>query len=329
MLMCGQLDYFLDAFATLRTDGTGKNWTNLTYYRSPYKPLLLLSVLDLLEAGVIVRNFIEPSFELSQTFQDYCALMLPPDRKASMSYPFYHLESSVFWELQPQPGQQHRKGLAVSSVKRLRQLYLGAKFSENLYPLLQMPNAREKLRTVLIEKYFDPAIRNAIREHSILNRQSALYSRSLLTTQEMAPNYESIIDQSISFDKVRDQGFRKAIVKLYDHRCAICGIKMLTLEGHTVVDAAHIKPWSESHNDCPTNGMALCKLCHWSFDEGLMSVGDNYQVLISPTVKNEPNLPGHMLTLSDRAMFLPLESKFYPDQENFSWHRKERFRKSG
>ena len=33
---------------------------------------------------------------------------------------------------------------------------------------------------------------------------------------------------------------------------------MLTLEGHTVVDAAHIKPWSASHNDCPTNGMALC-----------------------------------------------------------------------
>ena len=31
--------------------------------------------------------------------------------------------------------------------------------------------------------------------------------------------------------------------------------------------------WSESRDDRPTNGLALCRLCHWSFDEGLMSVG--------------------------------------------------------
>ncbi len=42
--------------------------------------------------------------------------------------------------------------------------------------------------------------------------------------------------------KIRDQGFRRAIVNLYDHRCALCGIRMLTPEGHTVVEAAHIVP---------------------------------------------------------------------------------------
>ncbi|MCB8986015.1 MAG: HNH endonuclease [Ardenticatenaceae bacterium] len=26
--------------------------------------------------------------------------------------------------------------------------------------------------------------------------------------------------------------------------------------------AAHIIPWSESHNDDPRNGLALCHLCH-------------------------------------------------------------------
>lgn len=246
-----------------------------------------------------------------------------------MSYPFYHLESADFWELKPQPGLQHQRGLSISSVKRLRQLYLGAQFCENLYPLLQMPSSREKLRMVLIEKYFAQEIRQTIREHSAINCESTVYSRDLLATQERTLDYQLLIAQPTPVEKVRDQGFRKAIVQLYDHRCAICGIKMLTMEGHTVVDAAHIKPWSESHNDSPTNGMALCKLCHWSFDEGLMSVDDSYQVLISPAVRNDPNLPGHMLTLTDRAMFLPLESKFCPDQENFGWHRKERFRKSG
>ena len=324
--MCGLLDDFLHAFAALRTDATPRNWTSLTYNRSPYKPFLLLAVLDFIESGIINRNFIEPSFELARTFQDYCAFILPPDRKASMSYPFYHLKSADFWKLIPQPGQQHQRGLSISSVKRLRQLYLGAEFSENLYPLLQISSSREKLRMVLIEKYFAPEIRQTIHEFSTINCQSTVYSRDLLTTQERFFNYQLL---ATPVDRVRDQGFRKAIVQLYNHRCAICGIKMLTFEGHTVVDAAHIKPWSQSHNDSPTNGMALCKLCHWSFDEGLMSVGDSYQVLISPAVKNDPNLPGHMLTLKDRAMFLPLESKFCPDQENFGWHRKERFKKSG
>jgi len=51
-------------------------------------------------------------------------------------------------------------------------------------------------------------------------------------------------------------------VSLYNHRCALCGIRMLTPDGHTVVEAAHIIPWRQSRDDKPTNGMALCRLCH-------------------------------------------------------------------
>jgi len=57
---------------------------------------------------------------------------------------------------------------------------------------------------------------------------------------------------------------------------------MLTPEGHTVVKAAHIKPWHKSHDEL---GLALCRLCHWSFDEGLMGVGNDYEVLVSKRVR--------------------------------------------
>lgn len=127
--------------------------------------------------------------------------------------------------------------------------------------------------------------------------------------------------------QVRDQGFRKAIVKLYEHRCALCGIRMLTPDGHTVVEAAHIVPWAISKNDNPTNGLALCRLCHWSFDEGLMAVGKSYEVQVSPQVKREPNFPGHMLTLSDWTIFRPQDSTYWPMLENFAWHWKAVFRK--
>ena len=84
--------------------------------------------------------------------------------------------------------------------------------------------------------------------------------------------------------RIRDQGFRKAIVMIYDHRRSLFGIRVLTPDGHTVVEAAHIKPWSESHDDRPANGLSLCRLCHWSFDKGLISVGAKYEVLVSGRV---------------------------------------------
>lgn len=79
--------------------------------------------------------------------------------------------------------------------------------------------------------------------------------------------------------------------------CAMCGIRMITPDGHTILEAAHIKPWALSRDDLPTNGLALCRLCHWSFDEGLMRVGKDYEVLVSKQAKNDPNIPGPIMTL--------------------------------
>ena len=74
--------------------------------------------------------------------------------------------------------------------------------------------------------------------------------------------------------------------------------------------------WSESRDDRPTNGLALCRLCHWSFDEGLMSVGASYEVLVSRRIRMDQNMPGHMLTLVDRPIFHPAKEPLWPAQDN-------------
>ncbi len=38
------------------------------------------------------------------------------------------------------------------------------------------------------------------------------------------------------------------------------------------VDAAHILPWREYELDDVCNGLCLCKLHHWAFDEGLIRI---------------------------------------------------------
>lgn len=321
--MCGRIDSYLNAFTSLRVDKNRKRWPAATYHCSPYKPFLLLAVLDQIESAQITRNFISPSFELTRTWLNYIATLANLPLRPSMALPFYHLESADFWQLISQPGREHLRGRQIQSMAKLRSFYLGARFSDDLFPLLQMATSRKKLQTALINTYFAPEIQPSIREQSYINCASVIYSRALLHTSEAQPPG----DRATTGDRIRDQGFRKAIVQLYNHRCALCGIKMLTPEGHSIVDAAHIVPWSQSRNDHPTNDMALCKLCHWSFDEGLMAVDDTYHVLISPTVIKDDNLPGHIMTLSARPMFKPEQSRFWPATENFQWHRKERFRR--
>jgi putative restriction endonuclease len=92
--MCGMLDGYLQEFSKLRVDTNRNKWTEGTNYKSPYKPFLLLSIFDLIGYGSITKNFIEPSFELTETFQGYIALLPPMNRQASMAYPFFYLQSS-------------------------------------------------------------------------------------------------------------------------------------------------------------------------------------------------------------------------------------------
>ena len=100
---------------------------------------------------------------------------------------------------------------------------------------------------------------------------------------------------------------------------------MRTPEVHTVVEAGHIVPWSESHDDLPTNGLCLFRLCHWSFDEEQMSVGERYEVLVSDRMRIDSNMPGHILTLMDRTIFKPQAARSWPGQVNLDQHRKTCF----
>lgn len=155
--MCGRLDYFLDAFANLRLINTGENGDVNSNNRTRQTSLLLLAVIDEIESGTIVRNFISPSPGLEQLFDDYCTLSLPLDCLASLAIPFCHLAETPFWELKPQPGKFFGRNLETMTMSELRSHYFGAKFSDDLYPLLQMETFRQQLRQVLIDSYFDDA----------------------------------------------------------------------------------------------------------------------------------------------------------------------------
>jgi putative restriction endonuclease len=281
--------------------------------------------MDLIAQGWITQNLIEPSYELVDNFNTYWATIMPPGSTTSMAYPFSRLKTDGFWERIPKPGYDPNVEYNVKSMARLRKMYVGARMDEELFVYLCNPETRERFRAVLINTYFVAEVRALVEKQGKINYDAYQYSQTLLKMAEPETQYGEGGGEDDFQERVRDQGFRKAIVTLYEHRCALCGIRMLTLDGHTVVEAAHIKPWSEGHDDRPANGLALCRLCHWSFDEGLMSVGVEYEVLVSRRVQIEQNLPGHILTLRDRHIFTPNGDQYWPAQDNFDYHRSKKF----
>jgi putative restriction endonuclease len=177
-----------------------------------------------------------------------------------------------------------------------------------------------------METYFSPETQNALITQTALNIQSFVYSQELIDIAHQQIK-ETITTTSITPQAVRDQGFRKAIVHIYEHRCAFCGVRLLTVDGHSVVDAAHIIPWSITRNDDLHNGMALCRLCHWTFDEGLISVSQKYLVIVSPEIRISSNIPGHLITLENRSILAPADQNLYPALDALAWHCANVFRK--
>lgn len=316
---------YLRQFQNLSTDRS--QWDESTKFRAPHKPLLLLAILDLIAEGTISSNFIELTLELGELFNLYWVKVLPMGRRrGNIALPFWFLKSDKFWHLVSRPGYETflKTVSRIDTVSKLQETILGAKLDEELFGLLTIGESRELLRAVLIESYFAPHLQAPLQEQGDINIHAFAYSQELLQQAKTSKQSEEI---AIENKPYRDQGFRRAIVKAYNHRCAICGVRILTTDGHTAVAAAHIIPWSQSHNDNPRNGLALCPLCHWTFDEGLITFNDRYQVKNSRQLTTTPNLPSHLLTYAGRTLLGPDDHDLWPFIASIQWHRQNIYRR--
>ena len=90
--------------------------------------------------------------------------------------------------------------------------------------------------------------------------------------------------------------------------------------------AAHIVPWSVSHNDDPRNGMALCGLHHWTFDQGMVGVAQDYRIAVSPAIPEDEEAAGPLLSLSGQELQRPADHILWPAHRALEWHFANIFR---
>jgi putative restriction endonuclease len=319
-----ELKYYIEQFSQLRR-APGAVWTEATKKQAPHKPLLLLAVLDLIDQKVIISSFVDIQGdlnELNELFTMYWRRVVPLSQKSSIAFPFSRLHNEPFWHLVPIEGKEITSAEInnIATVSQLRTLAIGAIIEEGLFFHLNNPDGRFALRQILINTHFSLQAGAAISEQAQINMEAYKYSEELERAAQ-TPLVQDVISDVIYREAVRDQGFRRAVVGAYDHRCALCGVRIITTEGHTAVDAAHIQPWSVSHNDDIRNGMALCKMCHWAFDKGVMSVADDYSIVTSNQITKNPNIPGSLVTLSGRGIVPPEDKDLWPAKGYLQWHR--------
>jgi len=148
--------------------------------------------------------------------------------------------------------------------------------------------------------------------------------------QESAEDVKVSIDdsQSLFQDKteytenrrrVRASVFRREVKRQYENTCVVCGRSRYTPEGKPEVEAAHIIPKSESGADKIRNGIALCKLHHWAFDSGWISLSDDYTVLLNDWTEQNP--PDAVASFEGTEIKLPLDADKVPHPKALQAHR--------
>jgi putative restriction endonuclease len=152
------------------------------------------------------------------------------------------------------------------------------------------------------------------------DRQLDRDTRELL--QAPLEEQERRIEQILVNRKIRDAAFRSQVCSAYDGRCAITGLRIINGGGKPEAQAAHIWSVSQGGPDVVQNGIALSGTIHWLFDRHLISLTDDYRVLVSHN-----KVPAELRSLFSRQMdriHLPVDIRLWPHAAYLARHR-ERF----
>ena len=293
---------------------------------APHQPVLLLSIIEMIEQGQITENKIIPSPGLVETFIKYWTKIT--NRKPKLELPFFHMKSRSFWHHHPNPGYETALSVItqIKNFTRLREIIAYGNFDEALYLLLTNAETRDIIQQTIIETYlsdFKEEIYSLISEE----KQISEYSQKILQQVDHAFAIDKPFVPFRAKKRTRKNGFRRAIMRIYTYTCVVCEIQILTLDGESVTEAAHIIPFKNSGNDDVRNGISLCRLHHWGFDNGLISFTDAYKVIVSELMVEKGPSEWKFVNLMDKKILVPENKEHYPAQEALLWHREHVFRR--
>ena len=125
--------------------------------------------------------------------------------------------------------------------------------------------------------------------------------------------------------RVNQNVFRQIVLANYSGKCAITGIDIPDL-----LLASHIIPWSKNEEERlnPENGICLSPLYDRAYDQGYISINENYEILLSSEIKKKSKEEYHQKYFASvNGMKIILPKKYLPKKEFLQYHLQEVFKK--
>jgi len=300
------------------------------YGPAPHKPVLLLAVLRGFEEGWITGNRIELTPELVGTFKSIWHTLVTTGHSPLIAQPFFHMRGEKFWHHVPNPGYENW-GPVTKSCNSIGVLHKAVAFVEldpELFALIISPAHRAILRQTLLQTYF-PKAKGDYPEsgsyweqvtHQIMEESANDYAAEVRKLQEQ-------LDQD-SFEEdvfVRGGVFKRQVPLVYNNTCCISGLRVETSINASLLDACHIVPFSQSHDDTISNGLALCPTLHRAFDRGLVAIEPKtFRVMVSDRLSEPVESVYSICQFHGRKIKRPSDERWWPSRDNLSIHL-ERF----
>ncbi|MCQ2380234.1 MAG: HNH endonuclease [Victivallaceae bacterium] len=119
--------------------------------------------------------------------------------------------------------------------------------------------------------------------------------------------------------RVNQSTFRRWMLKLYSGKCCLTGLPLASL-----LEACHISSWDSdvANRMNPENGICLTSLHHKAFDLHLISLDEDYRMVLSKSMKEYVSKDVfHEYFGKFQGVRISLPSKYLPSQEFLSKHR--------
>lgn len=115
--------------------------------------------------------------------------------------------------------------------------------------------------------------------------------------------------------------FRVLVTDAYDRRCAVSSERTLP-----VLDAAHIKPYSELGEHKVTNGILLRQDIHTLFDKGYLTITPDLKIEVSRRIREEFENGRDYYKYNGQPMRPPQNWMDRPSRDYLAWHNETVYR---
>lgn len=146
-----------------------------------------------------------------------------------------------------------------------------------------------------------------------------LKSKEINIENKIGKNVEVVVKK-----RVNQSFFRKAILATYENKCCITGISI-----NELLRASHIIPWSDNEETRlnPENGLCLNSLHDQAFDQGLITLDDDYRILLSSRLiscYSNKFIEQSFEPYEHKQIIMP--KRFVPSQDFLEYHRRNIFK---